>query len=146
MPARRMAGGTFGLATQRGTVDPCSGTSYTTLEPHVQVQRLERKGNHMDAKYPYARGNFFSAIRILAASSESIQTRLIEANDSILAVTIDEFEGDIELKLKFARILDLLAVDRDEIELVAVENAAHMSDVQAIKLAELICEFFYELG
>jgi hypothetical protein len=59
---------------------------------------------------------------------------------------MDEFDGDIELKLKFARILDLLAVDRDEIEVAAVENAAHMSDVEAIKLAELICDFFYELG
>ena len=100
----------------------------------------------MDAKYPNARGYFFSAIRTLATSSESIQTRLIQANDSILAVRLDEFDGDIELKLKFARILDLLAVDRVEIEVAAVENAAHMSDVEAIKLAELICDFFYELG
>ncbi|MEH7844693.1 hypothetical protein [Rhizobium laguerreae] len=100
----------------------------------------------MDAKYPNARGQFFSAVRTLATSSESMQTRLIEANDSILAVTLDEFESDIELKIKFARILDLLAVDRDDIETAAVENAAHMSDVDALILAELICDFFYELG
>lgn len=99
----------------------------------------------MDAKYPNARGHFFSAVRTLAASSESIQSRLVEANDSILAVTLDEFESDIELKIKFARILDLVAVDRDDIEVTAIENTAHMSDVDAVKLAELICEFLYEL-
>jgi hypothetical protein len=100
----------------------------------------------MDVKYPNARGHFFSAVRTLATSTDSIQTRLIEASDSILAVTLDEFADDIELKIKFARILDLLAVDRDDIEIAAVENAAHMSDIDAIKLAELICEFFYDLG
>ena len=100
----------------------------------------------MDAQYSNARGHFFSAVRTLATSTDSIQTRLIEANDSILAVTLDEFEGDVELKIKFARILDLLAVDRDDIEIAAIENAAHMSDIEAIRLAELICEFFYELA
>jgi hypothetical protein len=104
------------------------------------------KGTKMDTKYPNARGNVFSAVRTLATSTDSIQTRLIEASDSILAVTLDEFAGDIELKIKFTRILDLLAVDREDIEIAAVENAAHMSDIDAIKLAELICEFFYDLG
>jgi hypothetical protein len=100
----------------------------------------------MDVKYPDARAQFFSAVRALATSVDSIQNRLIEANDSILAVTLDEFADDPELKIKFARILDLLAVDRDDIEIAAVENAAHMSDIEATKVAELICEFFYELG
>ncbi|NLR97423.1 hypothetical protein HGP17_11370 [Rhizobium sp. P38BS-XIX] len=100
----------------------------------------------MDVKYSNARAQFFSAVRALATSADSIQNRLIEANDSILAVTLDEFEGDPELKIKFARILDLLAVDRDEIEVAAVENTAHMSEIEATKIAELICEFFYELG
>jgi hypothetical protein len=100
----------------------------------------------MDEKYSNAREQFFAAIRILAASTDSIQTRLIEANASLLHVTIDEFDGDRELKIKFARILDLLAVDQDDMERVAVETAAHMTDFEAIKVVDLICDFFYELG
>jgi hypothetical protein len=100
----------------------------------------------MDEKYVNAREKFFVAMRSLAASSESIQTRLVEANSSILAVTIDEFEGDGELKIKFARILDLLAVDQDDTETAAMKTAAHMSDFDAVKLADLICDFFYDLG
>ncbi|MER9755386.1 hypothetical protein NKJ46_18350 [Mesorhizobium sp. M0166] len=100
----------------------------------------------MNEKYSNARGHFFAAIRALAASPESIQTRLIEANESILHVTIDEFDGDRELKFKFAKILDLLAVDQDDMEIVAVETAAHMTDFEAVKVADLICEFCYELA
>ncbi|TPJ32716.1 hypothetical protein [Mesorhizobium sp. B2-6-5] len=100
----------------------------------------------MDEKYANAREQFFAAIRTLAASPDSIQTRLMDANASILAVTIDEFDGDGELKIKFARILDLLAVDQDNIETRAFETAAHMTDFEAVKVADLICDFFYELG
>ncbi len=100
----------------------------------------------MNEKYVNARENFFAAVRSLAASSESIQTRLIEANSSILAVTIEEFEGNGELKIKFARILDLFAVDQDDTETVAVDTAAHMPDFEAVKLADLICDFFNDLG
>ncbi|RWD63110.1 hypothetical protein [Mesorhizobium sp.] len=99
----------------------------------------------MDHKYSDARGHFFAAVRALAASSDSIQTRLIEANESILNVTLDEFEGDRELKIKFARILDLLAVDDDDIVSTAVETAAHMTDFEAVKVADLICDFCFEL-
>jgi len=99
----------------------------------------------MDAKYLNARAQFFAAVRALATSAESIQTRLIDASDSILAVTIDEFGDDVELKIKFARILDLIAVDRDDVELVALETAAHMTDEEAIKVASLVCDFFHEL-
>ena len=100
----------------------------------------------MDEKYKNARIQFFAAVRALAASSDSIQARLISANESILLVTIDEFDGDPELKIKFARLLDLLAVDQDDVRSVAVETAAHMSDSEAIEVADLICDFFYELG
>ena len=100
----------------------------------------------MDEKYANAREQFFVAIRTLAASADSIQTRLIDATASILAVTIDEFEGDGELKFKFARILDLLAVDQEDMETVAVETAAHMTELDAVKVADLICDFFYDLG
>lgn len=100
----------------------------------------------MDEKYANTREQFFAAIRILAASPDSIQTRLMDAHASILAVTIDEFEGDGELKIKFARILDLLAVDQDDIETQAVETVAHMTDFEAVKVADLICDFFFELG
>jgi hypothetical protein len=99
----------------------------------------------MEAKYLNARAQFFAAVRALSASPESIQMRLAEASDSILAVRIDEFADDVELKIKFARILDLLAPDHDEIKIVALETAAHMTDAEAIELAALICDFFYEL-
>ncbi|WP_244420570.1 hypothetical protein [Mesorhizobium japonicum] len=39
---------------------------------------------------------------------------MIDANVNILHVTIDEFDGDRELKFKFAKILDLLAIDQDD--------------------------------
>jgi hypothetical protein len=100
----------------------------------------------MDEKHANARQQFFEAVRMLAASTASIQTRVIDASASVLLVTIDDFKNDSELKIKFARILDLLAVDKDDMETVAVETAAHMTDFEAVKIAELICEFFYELG
>ncbi|TGQ77132.1 MULTISPECIES: hypothetical protein [unclassified Mesorhizobium] len=99
----------------------------------------------MGEKYANAREHFFAAIRTLAASSESVQTRLIDANVNILNVTIDEFDGDRELKIKFAKILDLMAVDQDDMEMVAVETAAHMTDFEAVKVADLICDFYTEL-
>jgi hypothetical protein len=99
----------------------------------------------MDDKYTNAREHFFAAIRTLAASADSIQARLIEANANILNVTIDEFNGDRELKFKFAKLLDLLAVDLDDMEAVAVETAAHMTDFEAVKVADLICDFYYEI-
>ncbi|MBZ9942194.1 hypothetical protein LB533_13895 [Mesorhizobium sp. BR1-1-13] len=99
----------------------------------------------MDDKYTNAREHFFAAIRALAASEHSIQARLIEANGTILNVTIDEFNGDRELKIKFAKLLDLLAIDQDDLETVAVENAAHMTDFEAVKVADLICDFYSEI-
>ena len=99
----------------------------------------------MDEIRDNARGQFFAAIRTLAASAEPIQTRLIAATESILQVTIDEFKGDRELKIKFARILDLLAVDHDDMETIVVETAAHMTDFEAGKVADLICDFYSEL-
>ena len=53
--------------------------------------------------------------------------RVTDATQSIVQVTIDEFEGDGELKIKFARLLDLLAVDQDDLETAALDNAAHMT-------------------
>ncbi|BCG82495.1 hypothetical protein MesoLj113b_60370 [Mesorhizobium sp. 113-3-3] len=46
---------------------------------------------------------------------------------------------------KFAKLLDLLAVDQDDLETVAVENAAHMSDFEAVKVADLIYDFYCEI-
>lgn len=43
--------------------------------------------------------HFFAAMRALAASSESIQERLVEVNVNILNVTIDKFVGERELKI-----------------------------------------------
>ena len=100
----------------------------------------------MDERHANAREQFFAAIRTLAASADSIQTRVIEATQSILDITIDEFEGDSELKIKFARILDLLAIDQDDMEKAAEETAAHMTDLEAVKVADLMCDFYYDLG
>lgn len=100
----------------------------------------------MDVKYPKARAHLFEAVRALSTSPDSIQTRLIDATESILAVTIDEFANDPELTLKFARILDLIAVDRGDVEAIAVETAAYMSDTQASILADLVCDFLYEIA
>lgn len=99
----------------------------------------------MDEIHTNAREQFFAAIRILASSPDSIQTRLIDATPRILQVTIDEFEGAHELKIRFARILDLLAVDQDDLATAVVETAAHMTDFEATKLADLICDFFSDL-
>jgi hypothetical protein len=100
----------------------------------------------MDESHANAREQFFAAIRTLAASADSIQARVIDATQRILEVTIDDFEGDSELKIKFARILDLLAVDQNDMEKAAAETAAHMTDFEAVKVADLICDFYYDLG
>lgn len=113
--------------------------------PPVQGVFESEEGIHMDETKASAREHFFAAIRTLAASSDSIQTRLINATESILQVTINEFERDRELKIRFARILDLLAVDQDDLERTAVETAAHMTDFEAAKVADLICDFFIDL-
>jgi hypothetical protein len=99
----------------------------------------------MDETYANARDHFFAALRALAASAEPIQTRLIAATEYLLEVTIDEFDNDRELKFKFARILDLLAVDQDDLETTAMETAAHMTDFEAAQVAELICDFYSDL-
>lgn len=100
----------------------------------------------MDDRYENAREQFFAAIRILATSPDDIQTRLIGAYKSILLVTIDEFAGDLEMKIRFARILDELASDTDDVEEVAVQTAAHMTDANASRIGVMICDFYYDLG
>ena len=100
----------------------------------------------MDGRHANAREQFFAAIRILAASADSIQNRVTDATQSILQITIDEFESDGELKIKFARLLDLLAIDQDDLAIAAGENTAHMTDFEAVKVADLMCDFYGELG
>ena len=100
----------------------------------------------MDDLHDNAREHFFAAIRALAASADSIQTRVVEATQNILEVAIDEFDQDRELKIKFASLLDLLAVDQDDMEKTAIETAAHMTDFEAVTVADLICDFYYDLG
>jgi hypothetical protein len=39
-----------------------------------------------------------------------------------------------------------LAVDQDDMETTALETAAHMTDFEAMKIADLICDFYYDLG
>ncbi|TXR47919.1 hypothetical protein [Phyllobacterium endophyticum] len=101
----------------------------------------------MNERHANAREQFFAAIRTLAASADSIQIRVIAATQSILQVTIEEFEGDSELKIRFARLLDLLAIDDHlDLETAVVENAAHMTDLEAVRVADLMCDFYCELG
>ncbi len=132
-----------------------AGTRVLTSDvvtPYVAVQAprlrlaFNAKGTPMDEQHDHAREQFFAAMRSLAASADPIQSRLIEANTHILLVTIDEFEGDHELRIKFAKLLDLLAVDQDDMEAAALETAAHMTDFEAVKVADLICDFYGELG
>jgi ubiquinone biosynthesis protein UbiJ len=99
----------------------------------------------MEPLHANARDQFFMAIRTLAASPDTIQTRVTDASKAILQITIDEFEGDAELKIRFARLLDLIAVDEGELEKVAGETAAHMTDFEAMKVADSMCDFFYDL-
>jgi hypothetical protein len=100
----------------------------------------------MDEKHADARANFFAAIRALSASTDSLQTRLMYANEHVLLVAIDDFEDDIELKLRFSRILDSLAIDQGDLQTTALETAAHMTDLEAVRVADLICDFYYDLG
>jgi len=100
----------------------------------------------MDDLYEHARDQFFDALRAMAISSFDIQSRLADAYTSIREVTLDEFDDDPELKLKLARILDLLAVDTRDVDDEVVETTHRMSDIEAAKVAHLICDFYYELG
>jgi hypothetical protein len=70
---------------------------------------------------------------------------MVAAASAIVQVTIDQFDGDIELKTKFARILDLLAVDEGDLETIIPQTAAHLTERDAIRVAELICDLFYDL-
>jgi hypothetical protein len=129
----------------RRVVDTCPVKGVRRRSHPRPGRAFAHRGTKMDDNYTNAREHFFGAIRALAASEDSIQARLIEANVNILNVTIDEFDGDRELKIKFAKLLDLLAVDQDDLETVATENAAHMTDFEAVKVADLICDFYCEI-
>jgi hypothetical protein len=100
----------------------------------------------MDVKYPNARAHLFEAVRVLSTSAESIQIRLADATESLLAVTLDDFAGDAELTIRLARILDLIAVDRDDVEAIAVETAASMTDAEAGVVSALIFDLLYEIA
>lgn len=52
-----------------------------------------------------------------------------------LEVKIDEFERDSELNIKFARNLDLLAIDLDDMEKVAEATVALITGLEASKLS-----------
>lgn len=94
----------------------------------------------MTARYPHARTQVVEAVQTLSSSPETIQTRLVDATESLLAITLEEFSGDLDLTVKFARILDLIAVDRGDVKEVAAETAPYMTDKQASMIAELICD------
>jgi hypothetical protein len=89
-----------------------------------------------------AREALFIAVRALAASAEPIQSRLVTATGALVQVTIDQFDGDVELSTKFARILDLLAIDEGDLETAIPQTAAHLTDREAIRVADLICDLF----
>jgi hypothetical protein len=100
----------------------------------------------MDEKQEIAREHFFDAILALAASASSIQVRLAKALICIVPVPIETFDGHPELKLRYARILDLVAKDKDDLVEIGMENATHMSDGAAITVAALICDFYDDLA
>jgi neutral trehalase len=100
----------------------------------------------MDDLHEHAREQFFDALRAMAISTFDIQSRLVDAYVSIRDVKLDEFNDDAELKLKLARILDLLAVDTSNVDEEVVETTHRMTDIEAAKVAHLICDFYYELG
>lgn len=99
----------------------------------------------MDEQYADAREALFGAIRALAASAAPLESRLVAAAGAIVQVTIDQFDGDIELKTKFARILDMLAIDEGDLETIIPLTAAHLTERDAIRVADLICDLFYDL-
>ena len=99
----------------------------------------------MDVTYQNARARLFDAVRVLSTSPESIQARLAEAAESLLALTLEDFEGDVELKIKFARILDLIAVDRGDVVAIAVETAGYKTDDASV-IAALIFDLLHEVA
>ena len=99
----------------------------------------------MDEQYANARELLFLAIRALAASADPIEHRLLAATEIIVQATIDQFDSDAELKIRFARILDALAIDQDDQEGVAIETAAHLPEMEALRIADMICDLFYDM-
>ncbi len=99
----------------------------------------------MDEQYTSARESLFVAVRLLAASADPLEARLVAATSALVQVTIDQFDGDVELKTKFARILDLLATDDGDLEITGPQTAAHLTEREALRIAELICDLFYDL-
>jgi hypothetical protein len=115
---------------------------------HTQLKSISsmiRKSSMDDEQRAIVREQFFAAVRSLAASADSIQTRVADAARLILLVTIDDFENSGELKIKFARLLDIIATDNDD-PTTAEENIAHMTDLEASRAADLICDFYSELS
>ena len=55
------------------------------------------------------------------------------------------WRATVNSKPEFARLLDLLAIDQDDMVRTAGETAAHMTDFEAVKVADLICDFYYDL-
>lgn len=107
---------------------------------------MRTKSDTNEERRAIAREQFFTAIRALAASADSLQARVADATRLILQVKIDDFENNSELKIKFARLLDLLAIDQQDLAIIAEENLSQMSDLQAIKVADLMCDFYSDLG
>jgi hypothetical protein len=99
----------------------------------------------MDEQYANARELLFLAVGGLAASADPIESRLLAATEIIVQVTIDQFDSDAELKLRFARILDALAIDQDDQAAVAIETAAHMPETEALRIADMICDLSYDM-
>lgn len=50
------------------------------------------------------------------------------------------------MKLKFAKILDELEPDTNDLDEMGGGAAAHMPDADASRVTEMVCDFFYDLG
>ena len=99
----------------------------------------------MDDQYANTREAIFVAVRSLAASAEPLETRIVAAASAIVQVTIDQFDGDVELKTKFARNLDLLAVDERDLEAIIPQTVTDLSEWDTVGIAELICDLLHDL-
>jgi hypothetical protein len=99
-----------------------------------------------DLHHRHAREQFNAAMRAMICSPADLQSRLVAAYAYIRQVTLDEFDNDTELKLKLARILDLLSTDTGDIDEEVVATAYSMTELEATKVAHLICDFCYELA
>jgi len=99
----------------------------------------------MNDTHSHAHDQFRDAVRAMATSPSDLPERLLMAFAFIREVTLDEFAENPELKLRLARILDLLAADSGDVDEEVAHTAFTMTELDASKAADLICDFYFDL-